>query len=251
MARKYYPRRNICFINEPVHIVDSISGTGRSVCCDKKNFTRTRMDRTAGRDVSDEQLQDETKQAPKQKRNTRSLKSCIAFEHGDDNIDCTHGPKPLASSPQMLSTTKTKECPTCSDSDSEVFRHDPKTRKNHQNSSIDMKLLMEAINNLERSESSSISSSKRNTKAARTTFTKEQQSRIERENRILLSKIIERHRPRMIVDPPRPVIHRSSSAINRKKQQTEIDRINQILLKKIQHAKPTLTTNRGFGRTYY
>ncbi|XP_014475776.1 PREDICTED: uncharacterized protein LOC106745044 [Dinoponera quadriceps] len=75
-------------------------------------------------------------------------------------------------------------------------------------------------------------------------FTDEQMRRIERENELLLRKIMAQQKPRHQVLGERVVQSRiSSSAINRKRLQKKIDDDNMLLVKRIQQAKSCVLTN--------
>lgn len=75
-------------------------------------------------------------------------------------------------------------------------------------------------------------------------FTDEEMRRIERENELLLRKIMAQQKPRHRILGERTVQPRiSSSAINRKKLQKRIEDDNMLLLRRIQQAKPCVFAN--------
>ncbi|KAG8235491.1 hypothetical protein J437_LFUL015718 [Ladona fulva] len=176
-----------------------------------------------------------------------ALRSCIAFEKGDENPEVPHARKSFKSV-KNLKKGGEKSCPTCSGSESDLSRERLPTKGKHKKNTTDMKLLMEAVNNLENSDCVSDSSaSKKNM-----TFTNEQLLQIDRQNRILLNKIVESQKKSRKKPEKPPTLFRASSAINRMKKQMEINHNNQILLRKIQQAKPTSPIKRAFaGKQHY
>ncbi|XP_051170562.1 uncharacterized protein LOC127287597 [Leptopilina boulardi] len=75
-------------------------------------------------------------------------------------------------------------------------------------------------------------------KRANKTFTIEELMKIDRENRILMQKILNIKTPQSKIKPHYLQKTYSCSAINRKKIQRKIEEDNMILLKKIQQARP-------------
>lgn len=70
-------------------------------------------------------------------------------------------------------------------------------------------------------------------------FTNDELRKIERENQLLLNKIMSHQKPQSKTTKPVSGAPRtSSSAINRKRQQKKIEEDNMILLRRIQRAKP-------------
>ncbi|XP_011146787.1 uncharacterized protein LOC105187582 [Harpegnathos saltator] len=75
-------------------------------------------------------------------------------------------------------------------------------------------------------------------------FTDEEMRKIERENQLLLRKIMAQQKPQHKVSEERIVQTRiSSSAINRRKLQKKIDDDNMLLVRRIQQAKSCILTN--------
>ncbi|XP_012542668.1 uncharacterized protein LOC105840308 [Monomorium pharaonis] len=75
-------------------------------------------------------------------------------------------------------------------------------------------------------------------------FTDEEMRKIERENELLLRKIMAQQKPRQKILGESAIQSRiSSSAINRKKLQKKIENDNVLLLKRIQQAKSSVFTN--------
>ncbi|XP_029174906.1 cilia- and flagella-associated protein 97-like [Nylanderia fulva] len=75
-------------------------------------------------------------------------------------------------------------------------------------------------------------------------FTDEEMRRIERENELLLRKIMAQQKPRhKILSEPSVQPRTSSSAINRKKLQKRIEDDNMLLLRRIQQAKSCVFAN--------
>ncbi|KAL6258758.1 hypothetical protein P5V15_010706 [Pogonomyrmex californicus] len=76
------------------------------------------------------------------------------------------------------------------------------------------------------------------------TFTDEEMRRIERENELLLRKIMAQQKPRhKILNEGAVQSRTSSSAINRKKLQKKIENDNMLLLRRIQQAKSCVFAN--------
>lgn len=75
-------------------------------------------------------------------------------------------------------------------------------------------------------------------------FTDEEMRKIERENELLLRKIMAQQKPRHKILGEGVVQSKiSSSAVNRKKLQKKIENDNMLLLRRIQQAKPCVFAN--------
>ncbi|KAK2580316.1 hypothetical protein KPH14_012553 [Odynerus spinipes] len=85
------------------------------------------------------------------------------------------------------------------------------------------------------------------------TFTDEEVRKIERDNELLLRRIMAQHQPRDKVLKEGALPRMSSSAINRKRLQKKIEGDNMLLLRRIQQAKPCVipkSTTPGYRMTF-
>ncbi|XP_075234348.1 uncharacterized protein LOC142332059 [Lycorma delicatula] len=161
------------------------------------------------------------------------------------------------SSPSSDLTTVTPMPFSCSSSNSSIKNFD----KDEDSQSVeeiceksDMKLLADAVETLSlqhknmRSQIKTFPCNTNRSQCNRTrrknmTFTNEQLRKINRENEILLKKIMSYSKPNtkpsVMNNTSPPTCVKASAAINRKKNQRQINHDNYILLKKIHSVKPT------------
>lgn len=201
-----------------------------------------------------------------------NLTKCIAYENKESNcseIGCISkssseeesGVTPVVS-PTTISSLSTSSpsdltnitpfsssssCSSMKDKNEDNYHSDYE----EESSKLEMKLLADAVESLSinkkntRSPTHSILS--RNfcgrPRRKNMTFTNEQLRKIDRENEILLKKIMSYTKPRpkqiALATNTTPVQIKSSAAVNRTKQQRQINHDNYILLKKIHNAKST------------
>ncbi|XP_014609840.1 PREDICTED: cilia- and flagella-associated protein 97-like [Polistes canadensis] len=93
----------------------------------------------------------------------------------------------------------------------------------------------------------------RRTRRKNMSFTDDEVRKIERENELLLRKIMAQHKPRDKVLRKGALPKMSSSAINRKRLQKKIEGDNMMLLRRIQQAKPCViskSTTPGYRMTF-
>lgn len=148
-----------------------------------------------------------------------SLYSSSFEEDGSISLNHEHFPEPDISSVKKFNILSASETP----------------RRIQKSNAFDMKLLNEAVRELQQLNHQRLAScipTKRNVRTSRSrTFTEEQIQRIDQENGALVRRILEQQFRPINLPPRMPQTTApfpSSSAINRKKKQQQIDRDNLV-----------------------